>query len=90
MGTHTPQFTPPGSAPSHELQKPLKESGIFQSLGTICLFLLKGKVKRGPWRGGQAKIWGGMAPSGPPLESPLVGILLCFAHCRKRFIVNSI
>ena len=25
----------------------LKTSGIFQSLGTICSFLLKGKVKRG-------------------------------------------
>ena len=33
----------PGSAPGHELQKPSKESGIFQSLGTIsffCFFLL--------------------------------------------------
>ena len=39
---------PTRSAPGHKLQKPLKESGIFQSLGTINFvnFLLKGKVKR--------------------------------------------
>ena len=38
--------TPPEFAPSHKPQKPSKESGIFQSLGTTCSFLLKGKVKR--------------------------------------------
>ena len=40
--------------PRHKLQKPSKESGIFQSLGTInfVLFLLKGVVKRG---GGMAQ-----------------------------------
>ena len=43
-----PLFYPPGSAPGPKLQKPSKESGIFQSLGTItCSFLLKGRVKRG-------------------------------------------
>ena len=30
---------PPGSAPGHKLQKPSKESGIFQSLGTINFVL---------------------------------------------------
>ena len=38
-----PSSHPPGSAPSHELQNPSKESGIFQSLGTICSFLIEGK-----------------------------------------------
>ena len=31
---------------NHKLQKPSKESGVFQSLGTIRSFLLKGKVKK--------------------------------------------
>ena len=53
---HTPQLTP-GSAPDHELQKPTKEFGISQSLGTICSFLPKGKVKRGE---------GAMAQCPPP------------------------
>ena len=46
---HTPHPTPLGSAPGHKLQKPSKESGMFQSLGTISfvLFLLKGRVKKG-------------------------------------------
>ena len=30
---------PPGSAPGRKLQKPSKESGIFQSLGTISFVL---------------------------------------------------
>ena len=38
---------PTGSASDHKSRKPSKDSGIFQSLGTICLFLLKGTVKRG-------------------------------------------
>ena len=40
-------------APGHKLQKPSKESGLFQSLGTInfVLFLLKGGVKRGGGQG---------------------------------------
>ena len=37
----------PRSAPSHKLRKPSKEPGIFQSLGTICSFLLKGSGKKG-------------------------------------------
>ena len=52
---HTPHFTlPPRSAPGHKLQKSSKESGIFQSLGTINFVnsLLKDKVKnRGPGGG---------------------------------------
>ena len=47
----------PGSAPSHKLQKPSKEFGIFQSLGTICSFLLNSKVKEG--------VGGGMAQYAP-------------------------
>ena len=40
-------------APGHKLQKQSKESGLFQSLGTInFFFLLKGGVKRG---GGKAQ-----------------------------------
>ena len=37
-----------GLATGHKLQKPSKESGMFQSLGTISfvLFLLKGRVKK--------------------------------------------
>ena len=41
---HAPHPThPPRSAPSHKLQKTSKESRVFQSLDTICSFLLKGK-----------------------------------------------
>ena len=52
-GMHT-LVLPPGSAPGHQLQKPSKDSGIFQSLGTISFFfiLFKGRVKReggGAW-----------------------------------------
>ena len=46
---HTPYPIPPGSAPGHKPQKPLKESGIIQSLGTsinFVFFLLKGRVKK--------------------------------------------
>ena len=52
---HTPHPTPSRSAPDHKLQKSSKESGIFQSHGTINFvnFLLKDKVKRrGPGGGG--------------------------------------
>ena len=50
---HLPHPTPSGFAPGHKLQKPSKESGIFQSLGTITfvLFLLKGRVKKGGGHG---------------------------------------
>ena len=34
-----PHPTPPGSTPGYKLQKTLKESGIFQSLGTINFLL---------------------------------------------------
>ena len=34
-----PLILPPRSAPGHKLQKPSKESGIFQSLGTINFVL---------------------------------------------------
>ena len=54
-----PSSHPPGSAPSHKLQKPSKASGIFQSLGTICSSLIKDKVKKG----------GGMAQY-PPKYAP--------------------
>ena len=33
-------FYPSGSAPGHKLQKSSKESGIFQSLGTINFVIL--------------------------------------------------
>ena len=36
---HNPYPTPPGSNLGHKLQKPSKESGIFQSLGTINFVL---------------------------------------------------
>ena len=52
-----------GLATGHKLQKPSKESGMFQSLGTISfvLFLLKGRVKKGEgWH------------NGPPLNTLLV------------------
>ena len=44
-----PLILPLGLVPGHKLQKPSKESGMFQSLGTISfvLFLLKGRVKKG-------------------------------------------
>ena len=43
-----PASYPPRSATGYKLQKPSKESGIFQSLGTFNFvnFLLKDKVKR--------------------------------------------
>ena len=45
---HIPHPTPPGPAPGHKLQKPLKESGYFSHLPPSVLFLsLKGRVKRG-------------------------------------------
>ena len=50
---HTPHPTP-WIRPIHKLQKLSKESGIFQSLGTInfVFFLLKDRVKRiGPGGG---------------------------------------
>ena len=49
--THTPHPTPPVSAPGHKLQKPSKESGIFQSLGTLVLFVFtkRQRQKGGPW-----------------------------------------
>ena len=34
-----PSSYPSGFAPGHKLQKPLKESGIFQSHGTISIAL---------------------------------------------------
>ena len=42
---------PPGSAPGHTLQKPSKEFGIFQSLGTINFvrFTKMQSQKGGPW-----------------------------------------
>ena len=47
-----PSSYPPRSAPGHKLQKPSKESGIFQPHGTINFvnFLLKDK-SRGKDRG---------------------------------------
>ena len=47
--------TPHPIAPGHKLQNPSKESGIFQSLGTIYFvnFLLKDKVKRRGRGGGE-------------------------------------
>ena len=46
---HAPHPTPPVSAPGHNLQKQSKESGIFQSLGTInfVLFTKKQNQRRG-------------------------------------------
>ena len=41
MRSCIPLTLPPESAPGHKLQKPSKESGIFQSLGT------KNRVKKG-------------------------------------------
>ena len=48
MGGSIPLILPPRSAPGHKLQKPSKESGMFQLRGTINFvdFLLKDKVKR--------------------------------------------
>ena len=45
MGGGIPLILPPRSTPGYKLQKPSKESGIFQLLGTFY-FLLKDKVKR--------------------------------------------
>ena len=44
---HTPHPTP-GSVPGRKLQKPSKESGILQSLGTVnfVLFYKKAQSKR--------------------------------------------
>ena len=37
---HTPHpIPPPGSLPGHKLQKPSRESDIFQSFGTIAFVL---------------------------------------------------
>ena len=46
---HAPHPTLPVSAPDLKLQKQLKESGIFQSLGTInfVLFTNKSRIKEG-------------------------------------------
>ena len=45
---------PPVSAPGHKLQKPSKESGIFQSLGTIN-FVLFTKRQSQKGEGGMAQ-----------------------------------
>ena len=54
-----PSSCPPRSTPGHKLQKPSKESGIFQSLDTINFvnFLLKDKVKRKGLGGGGGRGW---------------------------------
>ena len=45
---HTPHPALPSRlAPCHKLQKPSKDASVFQSFGTICSSLLKGKVNRG-------------------------------------------
>ena len=36
---HSTLILPPESASGHQLQKPLKKSGVFQSLGTINFVL---------------------------------------------------
>ena len=62
---HTPHPTYPGSVPRLKLWKQSKESGIFQSLGTISFvfFLLTGIVKR---EGGMAQCPPKYAPAKPP------------------------
>ena len=47
-----PSSYPSGFAPGHKLQKPPKESGIFQSLGTINVVLF---TKRQGQKGGMAQ-----------------------------------
>ena len=49
------------SAPGHKLQKPSKEFGIFQSLGTVnfVVFTKRQSEKGGPW------------PNAPPLNTLL-------------------
>ena len=43
-----PLILPPGSAPGHELQRPSKESGIFQSRGTInFVFFTERRSRKG-------------------------------------------
>ena len=42
-----PSSHPPKSVPRHKLQKPSKESGIFQSLDIINFFFTKRKSQRG-------------------------------------------
>ena len=48
---------PTGSAPGHKLRKPSKESGMFESLGTISfvLFYQKAETKGGPWHNAPRK-----------------------------------
>ena len=67
-----------GSTPSHKLQKPSKESGIFQSLGTINFYylLLKNRVKRG---GPPAKY--------EPHPPPLLNALLTALHLFRDMII---
>ena len=43
---------PPEPAPGHKLQKPSKESGIFQSLGTISFILVSERQSRKGGGGG--------------------------------------
>ena len=75
---------PPESAPGRKLQKPLKESDIFQSLAPLILFfLLKGRVKR---RGGA---W----PNGPPKYAsgqPLAFTASLLVQVRKSCLFLSI
>ena len=58
MGGCIPLILPPRSAPGHKLQKPSKESGIFQSLVTINFVLF--------YRTARSKE-GGAWPNFPPL-----------------------
>ena len=65
---------PPGSAPGHKLQKPSKESGIFQSLGTInfVLFSKKRSQKGGAW------------PNAPYLLNSLVALSTHNQKCANK------
>ena len=66
---HTPHPNPPHPplANGHKLQKPSKESGMFQPLSTISFFfLLKGRVKRG---GGHGKMPPKYAPGAQPPQN---------------------
>ena len=81
-----PLIPPPGSVPGHKLQKPSKESGIFQSLVTIDFVLFYQKI--------ESK--GGGHGTMPPINTLQsvgkcsgLGLAWSAQHCLTRFLSST-
>ena len=73
-----PSSYPPGPAPGHKLQKLSKESGIFQSLGTISFVIFtKKQSQKGHGTMAEVKFGGKLKHKGNSLSES--GFVLCIA-----------